>query len=77
MLNMFPKFELVPMSRYFMILPNARRPSRVRSAPVSLSDSRPLNGNPSPPSGRKARPSASQRDRQPASNFSKGTALVR
>ena len=29
MLNMFPKFELVPMSRYFMTLPNALRPSRM------------------------------------------------
>ena len=27
MLNMLPKFELVPMSRYFMTLADARRPS--------------------------------------------------
>jgi hypothetical protein len=27
MLNMFPKLELVPISRYFVTLPNARRPS--------------------------------------------------
>ena len=29
MLNMLPKFELVPISRYFITLPNARRPSRI------------------------------------------------
>src|SRR6266508_3701471 len=29
MLNMLPKFELVPMTRYFMTLPKARRPSRM------------------------------------------------
>ena len=29
MLNMLPKFELVPMSRYFITLPKARRPSRM------------------------------------------------
>jgi hypothetical protein len=27
MLNMFPKFELVPISRYFITFPNALRPS--------------------------------------------------
>ena len=29
MLNMLPKFELVPISRYFITLPDARRPSRM------------------------------------------------
>ena len=29
MLNMFPKFELVPINRYFIMLPDARRPSRI------------------------------------------------
>ena len=29
MLTMFPKFELVPMSRYFITFPNARRPARM------------------------------------------------
>ena len=29
MLNMLPKFELVPISRYFIMLPDARRPSRI------------------------------------------------
>ena len=29
MLNMLPKFELVPISRYFIMLPEARRPSRI------------------------------------------------
>ena len=29
MLNTFPKFELVPISRYFIMLPEARRPSRM------------------------------------------------
>ena len=29
MLNMLPKFELVPISRYFMTLPKALRPSRI------------------------------------------------
>ena len=29
MLNMLPKFELVPISRYFITLPNAFRPSMI------------------------------------------------
>ena len=29
MLNMLPKFELVPINRYFIMLPEARRPSRM------------------------------------------------
>ena len=29
MLNMLPKFELVPIMTYFMMLPNVRRPSRM------------------------------------------------
>ena len=29
MLSMLPKFELVPMSRYFMTFPKARRPARI------------------------------------------------
>ena len=29
MLNMLPKFELVPISKYFITLPNALRPSRM------------------------------------------------
>ena len=29
MLNILPKFELVPIKRYFMTLPNALRPSRM------------------------------------------------
>ena len=32
MLNMLPKFELVPMSRYFITLPKARRPSTIPSS---------------------------------------------
>lgn len=28
-LSTFPKFELVPIRRYFMTLPNALRPSRM------------------------------------------------
>ena len=31
MLNMLPKFELVPISRYFMTLPKDLRPSRMPS----------------------------------------------
>ena len=29
MLNTLPKFELVPISRYFIMLPEARRPARI------------------------------------------------
>ena len=35
MLNMLPKFELVPISRYFMTLPNALRPSRMPACRTS------------------------------------------
>jgi hypothetical protein len=48
-----------------------------RSAPASFAVSRPLCGNPSPASGRKASPAASQRERQPVSNRSKAVALTR
>ena len=37
MLNMLPKFELVPISRYFITLPKARRPSRMPACSTSRS----------------------------------------
>src|SRR6266446_3237052 len=39
MLNMLPKFELVPISRYFITLPKARRPSRIPAWRTSRSRS--------------------------------------